>query len=303
VVKVSIIIPTHNRAQSLPGAIESAKTASDDAEIIVVDDASTDETPEICRGIPGIRYLRLEQNVRQAGARNAGIGLANGEYLAFLDDDDLRLPNSIDAQVEELEANPQVGFVYGRVLFGDQENCRPTGESSPGECLSGDLFWRIIEGNFIHIPSVVTRKKLVEEVGLFDSEVTGVEDWLMLIRLSERHAVAAVEEPVAIYRRPTRTSSQTSSNMAAMCHATARALAKALTLPRALEAPQERLRQLRQRSLDGISWMLVGEAIAAYCEGNYRIALSSYATALRMNPLRAARPYTLKLLVAELRQR
>jgi len=300
---VSIIIPTHNRAPLLARVIESAKGAGADAEVVVVDDASTDETPEVCRAIPDIRYVRLERNVRQAGARNAGIAASSGEYLAFLDDDDLRLPGSLDPQISLLNSEPGLGFVYGRVQFGDPEGCVPTGETSPDECLTGDLFWRLLEGNFIHIPSVVTRRKLVEAAGLFDPTVTGVEDWMMLIRIAERHLVGAVEEPVAIYRTFTSQSGQTSSNRIAMCQASARALAKGLHLPRALAAPARKRREVRQRHLDSLSSVLVDYGIEALLRGKYILALQGYLTALRLNPARAARPYTFKRLLSELRLR
>jgi len=299
--KVSIIIPTYNRAAWLPKAIASAKATG--AEVIVVDNGSTDETPEVCRTTEGIRHIRLDPNVRQARARNAGIRESTGEFLLFLDDDDQLLPGVLDDQVRLLESDPELGFVYGPVLLGDSQNCLPTGEMKPAQCTSGDLFWLLLEGNFITIPSALMRRKLVEEVGLFDPEVVGAEDWMLLIRLAERHAVGVVEKPVAICRTFTRTSGQTSSNCAAMCDAAARAQAKALRLPRALGAPEQKRREVRRRFLDGLSWMLVDDSIAAISEGNYRAALASYGTALRLNPTRAARPYTLKLLLAETRLR
>src|ERR1700734_2850781 len=99
---VSIIIPTHNRARMLLRAIESARQAGTDVEVVVVDDASSDETRSICRDLPGIIYIRLDQNVGQACARNTGILRSSGEFIAFLDDDDLRVCGSIDKQVDLL---------------------------------------------------------------------------------------------------------------------------------------------------------------------------------------------------------
>jgi hypothetical protein len=303
VVKVSIIIPTHNRAALLPQAIESAKAAGADTEVIVVDDASTDETPELCKATAGVRYLRLDRNVRQAGARNAGIAVSQGKYVAFLDDDDRRLPGSLENQIELLDSDPQLAFVYGRVIFADPQTGIPTGETHPDEMLRGDLFWTLLKANFIHIPSVLARKELVEHSRLFDPSVTGLEDWLMWIRLAERGLVGAVEEPVAIYRTYTRSSGQTSSNTAAMCLAAVRAQQKALQLPRAMESSADKRREVRQYCLDALSWKLVDASIAELLEGNYKTALKDYVSALRINPKRSARPYTLKLLFAELKRR
>src|ERR1043165_2130661 len=102
----SIIIATHSRSQLLPRAVESARAAGIDVEVIVIDDASTDETAAVCRTLKGIKYLRVERNQRVAGARNIGLVASKGEYLSFLDDDDTRLPGSLDLQVELLAQNP-----------------------------------------------------------------------------------------------------------------------------------------------------------------------------------------------------
>src|SRR5262245_19330373 len=107
----SIIIPTHNRPQQLPRAVESARTSGSEVEIIVVDDASQDETASVCRGLEGIKYVRLDRNQGVAGARNVGILASSTEFIAFLDDDDLRLPGSLDAQMELLRAHPEAGLV------------------------------------------------------------------------------------------------------------------------------------------------------------------------------------------------
>src|SRR5882724_9402086 len=125
----SIIIPTHNRPHLLPRAVESARAAGTDVEIIVVDDASIDETASVCRELSGIKYIRLERNQGVAGARNVGILRSSAEFIAFLDDDDLRLPGSLDLQTAALAATPEAGFVCGSMLIADQ-NYRLTGEIS-----------------------------------------------------------------------------------------------------------------------------------------------------------------------------
>src|SRR5215510_11955204 len=94
----SIIIPTHNRSQQLTRAVESARMSGSDVEVIVVDDASQDETASVCRGLEGIKYVRLDRNQGVAGARNVGILLSSADFIAFLDDDDLRLSGSLDTQ-------------------------------------------------------------------------------------------------------------------------------------------------------------------------------------------------------------
>jgi hypothetical protein len=285
--KVSIIIPTHNRAALLPRAVESARSAGEGVEVVVVDDASTDNTPEVCRSLAGVRYIRLERNSRQAAARNAAVAATDSEFVAFLDDDDLRLPGSLAAQVAALERDPNAGFVYGPVLYGDPETCEPTGEVSLGECPEGDIFWQLVERNFIHIPSVVVRRSCLEAVGGFEPAVTGVEDWGMWMRLAERYTVAAVCKPVAIYRVFTRTSGQTSSDRLKMCSVSAAAQARALSLPRALAAPRTRRARARTHLLDMLSMSLLTQARADWAEGFRHSALRHFVGALRINPRRA----------------
>ena len=99
----SIIITTHNRPKLLRRAVESAFAAGTNLEVIVVDDASTDETARVCRDLPRIKYVRVERNQRVAGARNLGLLASSGQYITFLDDDDVRFPGSLDRQIKLLE--------------------------------------------------------------------------------------------------------------------------------------------------------------------------------------------------------
>jgi len=125
--KVSLIIPTFNRPHLLPRAVESARRAAREVEIIVVDDASSDSTASVCAALPDIKYVRLDRNQGVAGARNVGLLESRGDFIAFLDDDDLRLPGSLDHQVFLLAAHAEAGFVAGGVMLADQD-CVPTGE-------------------------------------------------------------------------------------------------------------------------------------------------------------------------------
>jgi len=102
---ISVVITTHNRAHLLSRAIESAQAAGSVLEVIVVDDASTDGTPELCARLAGIRYVCLSSNRGLAQARNVGIAESSSEFITFLDDDDLRLPGSLDAQLRVLDGH------------------------------------------------------------------------------------------------------------------------------------------------------------------------------------------------------
>src|SRR3989442_8558266 len=149
--RVTVIIPTYDRPQMLSRAVDSARSAGTDVEIIVVDDASSDTTAEVCRDLPGIKHVRLERNQGVAGARNIGIFESTAQYVAFLDDDDLRLPGSLDLQAEVLDKNPEAGFVCGAMIIADQDY-RPTGEIIRPRHTAADAFWHLLELDFPVMP-------------------------------------------------------------------------------------------------------------------------------------------------------
>ena len=114
--KVSLIITTYNRARLLPRAVNSVFDQTyEDYELIIVDDCSTDSTPEVVQSFTDsrIRSVRHDENVGLPGSRNTGIRLARGEYVAFLDDDDECLPNRLELQSAALDTNLSAGLVYG----------------------------------------------------------------------------------------------------------------------------------------------------------------------------------------------
>lgn len=175
-----------------------------DAEIIVVDDASTDKTKEFCETVTGIKYLRQERNLGTAAARNAGILASTSPFIAFLDDDDRRLPGTFPSQIALLEQNENCGLVYGKVLYSNQQN-ELTGESNLAQPThQGDVLVPLLTRNFITLSSVVIKRECFNKLGFFDAspKMLGLEDWDMWLRLSLAYSVMAVNEPVAVYRKP-----------------------------------------------------------------------------------------------------
>lgn len=115
-VRVSVIIPTYNRARLLSRAVSSVlRQTYEDHEIIIVDDCSIDDTPQVIQSYadPRIRSVRHNRNAGLPTSRNTGIQMARGEYVAFLDDDDECLPERLELQSAGLDANPNVGLIYG----------------------------------------------------------------------------------------------------------------------------------------------------------------------------------------------
>lgn len=283
--KISLIITTFNRPQLLLRAVHSAQRAGRNVEVIVVDDASLDETAALCRSLPGIKYLRALRNQGVAGARNLGLLEASGDYIAFLDDDDLRLPGSLDHQLALLHAAPAAGMIYGRVFFGDEE-CRQKGGFYPEMCPQGDIFWELLRSNFIPCQSVIFRRDCLRRIGLLDEAAQSIDDWDLWVRIAELYPVIATEEPVAIWRQPTFSSGQMSQHSERL-HRLARGLHrdKWLQLPRALEATASRRRDIARIFAETSAQQLIWEAVRLLKARRLRDFARVAASLLRMHPL------------------
>lgn len=285
--RATVVITTYNRAQFLPRAIESALRAASDLDVIVVDDCSTDNTTELCARRSDIRYVRLNANKGLANARNVGVAESSSEFIAFLDDDDLRLPGSIDKQLGRIEADERVAICYGQALIGDAQRQLPTGEIYPSECPEGDIFWRLLEDNFVPMPSVVARKSCLLDAGGFSTSLNLIEDWDMWLRLSEKFLFAAVAEPVAIHRKANAGSDQMSSDSAALCKQALRVQQMALARTRAQAAERTQRRRVRSRLRNRTYEILMTEATDLIHAGDVKSARARLLDAFRFRPFRA----------------
>lgn len=301
--RVSLIIPTFDRPYLLPRAVASARLAGTDVEVIVVDDASSDSTASVCANLQGIKYIRLDRNQGVAGARNMGLLESTSDFIAFLDDDDLRLPGSLDHQLSLFESLPEAGFVAGGVILGDQE-CVPTGKTALVHAERGDLFWKILQLNVHLIPSsVVVRKSCFQEVGLFNRRLAGIDDWDMWTRIAEQRPVLIDPTPVCIYRQPTASSRQGSSALAKHMRRACNHQPKLFALPRARTAPASQRRSIRRitkrRIADTLSWRAAEELP----DGALGFAAENVLTALRISPTWAIRPTHLRVFWRSLKNR
>ena len=235
----SIIIPTHDRPDLLQRAVESARKAGTNIEIVVVDDGSTDGTSVVCASLPDIVYVRLQEQRGVGYARAAGIAASSGKYISFLDDDDARLPGTIDRQRAILEAVPDSALVYGQMYRATQNLSIDDGRVFPHFCPSGDVFWTLIGNNFIPSCSVLVRRSAIESVGGMFHEAMPADDWDLWLRITERYPIEALPEPVSIYREPTLWSKQGSSRLAdGLLSADLRVLERCARLPRVMANPR-----------------------------------------------------------------
>ncbi|MFN2576155.1 MAG: glycosyltransferase family 2 protein [Pyrinomonadaceae bacterium] len=302
--RVSVIIPTHERPQLLARAVDSARAAARDVEIIVVDDASSDGTADACQRLENIKYVRAERNQKVAGARNIGIFESTAKYVAFLDDDDLRLPGSLDRQADLLDQTSEAGFVCGAMIMADQDYL-PTGEIIRPRHAGGDAFWELLGLDFPVMPlCTLIRKDCFLKVGLLNREVSSIDDWDIFTRIAEFYSVIVLKEPVGVYRQPTAFSGQGSSPRAIQLSLAARHQRKLLRLPRAAAAPLSRRRMIRRRTLQRMSENLVWNAGTKYLpQGGLSSALANIAVALKLDPLIAFRPNGYKAVAKKLIQK
>lgn len=199
---VSVVIPTHNRADLLPRAIESVlKQTYANFEIIVVSDGSTDNTEDIVK-----KYSEKDSRVKYIGysparggnvARNTGIEASKGEYVAFLDDDDEWLPEKIEKQAALLDKDDNVSLVYTGVHI-IYVNEKVEYNSMPKD--RGDLKKRILIDNCIGTTStVILRKIVLQDSGMFDVKLKALQDFDLWIRIARHSKVEVVPEPMINY--------------------------------------------------------------------------------------------------------
>lgn len=200
--QVSVIIPTYNRARFLGGAIRSVLAQSyKDFEIIVVDDCGGDDAESVVRscGARGVRYVKHDRQRGGAAARNTGISVATGEYIAFLDDDDEWYPEKLGRQVNAmLESPPEVGGVYTGYFIIDRADGQIRGQMVPTE--RGDIYPALLAGNCVGGTScMLLRRSCFDKVGFFDERLKSFQDYDLWLRTARKFRFDCIREPLLRY--------------------------------------------------------------------------------------------------------
>lgn len=183
--KVSVIIPAYNAEKYLAEAIKSVLTQSyREVECIVVDDGSTDRTAEIANGFgQQIRYTH-QRNAERSTARNTGLALATGEFISFLDADDILAREKLSEQVAFLDIHGDCDVVYSRAHYFREDNGVRRYLSVKRVTPEGDILPALVYGNFITIQAPLIRRKAIDQAGGFDPSLSRYEDWEFLLRLA-----------------------------------------------------------------------------------------------------------------------
>ena len=216
---VSVVIPTYNRAELLSASLRSVLDQTVPAlEIVVVDDGSTDRTERVVEeasaiGVP-IIYLNGPHRNRLGESRNRGVVASKGEWVAFLDSDDLWLPRRLERQLDALAAAPEAGFAFCNLQRFDENGPYGGGPYLPPSAdyngyILGDLLQEPVA-----VPSalMVKRSAFYEAGGLADRPIN--EDYELTLKLAARHPACYVGEPLVLMRRHPASRSRVSSEMA-----------------------------------------------------------------------------------------
>lgn len=217
---VSVVIPTYKRATLLPRAVDSVLSQTyENWELIVVDGKSDDGTAALMRRyrmeMPE-RIVFIEQDDHNCcAARNTGIEVARGEFVAFLDSDDRFLPTKLERQMELFSLRPELGFVFGDYAFVDLQNRRhvsafdehhasirrvPSIEIAPHlRVCGGSLFQHLLRNYFIATIVAVVRKDVLGQTIRFNPEIMYGHEWLFFLDIAARTPAGFVDEPLCVH--------------------------------------------------------------------------------------------------------
>ena len=199
---ISVIIPAYNAEQTIQETVQSVlKQTFSDFEIIVIDDGSSDRTSDIVGEIADPRLKCFSYaNGGVAMARNRGLSHATGEFIAFLDADDLWVSDKLELQFEALQKHPEAGVAYSWTYFLHEKEHQSYADTS--SFYEGDVYAQLLIRNFLHNGSnPLIRKRAIDTIGLFDVTTVPSEDWDFYIRLSSVYPFALIPKPQVIYRQ------------------------------------------------------------------------------------------------------
>jgi glycosyltransferase involved in cell wall biosynthesis len=197
---VSVIIPVYQSAKTIAETLESVFAQSTPVfEVIVIDDGSTDGLDDVLEPYMSRIVFLKQPNLGAAAARNNGIRHSTSDIIAFLDADDTWLPDKLALQLPLFE-NPQVGVVFGNVFFRYQDILQEKTYFDLFKPERDQVFTALFAQDFVPILSVLARRWLLDQVGLFDDSIRNVEDYDLLMKMALICEFDYIKDPVAVYR-------------------------------------------------------------------------------------------------------
>ena len=198
---ISVITPTYNRARFLPAAVASVLSQTfGDFELIIVDDGSEDNTPDVLKPFFADRRVRYvyQENQGQSHARNLALKQATGDFIAFLDSDDVWAPDKLEKQLAVFRANSEVDIVHG-----DEATINEQGSVVSLQNMrrySGRITRYLLADNSVSITTALVRRRCFDEMGGFDTSVGVADDYELWLRFSARYCYQYEPGIVASYR-------------------------------------------------------------------------------------------------------
>ena len=199
--RVSVIIATHNRPEMLRGALASVRALEGpdlSFEILVGDNGATPETAAVVAEFGGL-YAKTDVRGCPA-ARNLAMRRMTGDFVAFLDDDDVWTLDNVRPHIALMQADPEIAAVFGQIVHADHE-LRQAGPPWPvGAEMDGDIFVRMLSGYFPQVGATVVRGDVARQCGLMDETLIGDSDWDWQLRLTKAHKTAFTPTPSVVCR-------------------------------------------------------------------------------------------------------
>ncbi|MEL7245187.1 MAG: glycosyltransferase [Cyanobacteria bacterium J06643_5] len=253
---ISVVVPVFNGAKTIKETVDSISNQTfKDIEIIIINDGSTDTTVEVIKTISDSRIKVFSySNAGLSASRNRGISQAKGEYISFIDADDLWTPDKLESQWQALQKNPQAAVAYSWTDYIDESSKF----IKPGRRIkvNGDAFSKLLVTNFLENGSnPLIKKTAFEKVGGFDESLSAAEDKDMWLRLAVNYEFVCVEKPQILYRTSTTSMSTKLKRQEAE---SLKVIERAFNNPKA-----EKLQHLKKQSLSHLYQYLTFKAIEA----------------------------------------
>lgn len=192
---VSVIIPCYNCDEFILRAIDSVKNQTyKNIEIIVVEDGSVRKVKELISCYPEITYC-YQENKGQASARNRGIKLSTGSFIAFLDADDVWKPQKIEMQIACMKEKRNIGLVHTNMIIISKDRVIERKQKIP----SGNIFSTLLKENYIATSSVMIRRECFDNVGAFNEDMQIAEDYLLWLNIAHQYQCYYIDIPLIKY--------------------------------------------------------------------------------------------------------
>lgn len=203
-VKLTVLMPVYNGERFIREAIESILCQTfNDYEFLIIDDGSQDSTKDMVSSYQDkrIRFVQNQKNLGQMETLNLGIRLSNSQYIARLDQDDKAMPERLEKEINILDRFHDISLVYSNSYIIDEKGARK--DKTSFDCAKPYrwfVFDKLLKKNFIPGNTVMIRKSIFEDIGLFSSAYQMSAEYDLLLRLTQRHKVDFIDEPLAEYR-------------------------------------------------------------------------------------------------------